>query len=322
MRRVMTVAVLAALMLGLGAANAEVVLDPGAVTGVERFTHVRAVVADDQSVMAWLSAEPLQGGQVFAAGSTDEGAWSEPVQVSGGYPDWVASDGGAGEFSLVRASNGAYWLVWSADTGWRAQVGGAHGNSDSELTYAITSPDIWVSQSPDGRAWSIPEPVAIAPTPDRNPGIIEMPDGRVGVIWISARDGNADLSLAFADDAGTWGEAVQITTDPARDSQYELVHVGPKFVIDTRGRLTLAWVSELSGQPQVYSAVSADGRTWSRPVRVSGGPGDKGFLTIEEAGGGYNLYWSTATDEGEQRWASRSADFVTWGEPRLAPVGK
>jgi hypothetical protein len=316
-------------------AHAELVFDPNAAKGASPVTSVRAVSSSDAAVMAWVSGEPFKGAQVFAARSAGDQTWGNPAQVSGAYPDWVLADGGAGEFSLVRAASGAYLLAWSAATQWRAQVGAAHGSADSGLAYLAQGPDIWVAASSDGRTWGAPQAVALAPTPDRSPGIIEMPDGRVGVIWVSYRDGNTDLSLAFAGPDGNWGQAIQITSDPARDDQYELVHVGPKYTTDSRGRLTLAWVSDRSGAPEAWTAVSADGRTWSHLVQVSSTPGDKGFLTIEEAPialesptgtgqaePGYNLYWSEVTSEGEQRWVSQSRDFVTWSTPKLAPVGK
>jgi hypothetical protein len=342
--------VAAAALIMASAAHADLVFDPGSIKGVERFSYVRAVTSPHQSVMAWLSASPFTGGQIFAAYSTDGDTWSQPVQVSGGYPDWVLTDGGAGEFTLVRLANGSYCFAWSADTGWRATLGGAHGSADSGLTYVAKSPDIWLSGSQDGRTWSAPEPIALAPTPDHDPGIIEMADRRVGVIWVSERDGNQDLCVTFVDAAGTWEKATQITTEPGRDSRYELVHVGPKYVPDSHGRLTLAWVSERTGSPEVWTAISQDGRHWSQLKQVSGlgqqatgesapasrsAQGDKAFLTIEEVqtapenapaggetGSGYDLYWSVLGTEGEQRWVSHSADFVTWGEPELAPAGK
>jgi len=325
--------VVAAVALAVGAAQAEPVLDPGALRGVGQFHRVRMVVSPDAAVMAWLSAAPFLQGQVFVATSTDDGGWSSPVQVSGSYPDWVLFDGGAGEFALARASNGTYWLAWSADTGRRVTITGGPG-ADTDLSYVVHSPDLWVAASADGRTWSAPQPVALAPTPDHDPGIIEMPDGRIGIIWVSGRDGNEDLSLSFQGNVGEWDEAVQITSGPARDSQYELAHVGPKYVPDSRGRLTLAWVSDRSREPQVWTAVSADGRNWSQPVQVSRSAADKGFLTIEdltvnppapgpnEPHPGYNLYWSLPAGENEQRWVSHSPDFVAWSEPELAPPGK
>jgi len=305
------------------AAHAELAFDPGSIKGVEQSFYVRTATSPDQSVMAWISAAPFTGGQVYTASSTDGATWSQPVQVTGGYPDWVLADGGAGEFTLVRLSDGSYCLAWSADTGWRANLGGAHGSGDSGLTYVAKSPDIWLSRSQDGRAWSAPEPVALAPTPDRDPGIIEMANGRIGVIWVSERDGNQDLSVTFRTAAGKWEKATQITTEPGRDNQYELAHIGPKYVPDSRGRLTLAWVSDRSGSPQVWTAISQDGRKWSQLRQVTGleqqaaagaaggsqaPQGDIAFLTIEEvqaaaetapAGGetpsGYNLYWSVGS---------------------------
>jgi len=332
-RATVTLAVVVALAVGM--AYADLALDPGSINGVTQFGYVRSATTPDQSLMAWLSAEPFKGGQVVVARSADKQSWAEPVQVSGAYPDWVLGDGGAGEFSLVRASKGAYWLAWSAATQWRAQLGGAHGSADARLAYVAQGPDIWVATSTDGQTWSPLQPVALAPTPDHDPGIIEMPDGRVGVIWVSYRDGNADLSLAFAGSDGTWDQAIQITSDPARDDQYELVHVGSRYTADSHGRLTLAWVSDRSGAPQVWTAVSADGRSWSKPIHVSSTSGDKGFLTIEESPvpsrsatepeqttPGYSLYWTVITADGEQRWVSRSPDFAAWSAPELAPVGK
>jgi len=307
-------------IFAIAAAHAELIFDPGSIKGVEQSFYVRTATSPAQSVMAWLSATPFSAGQVFAAYSTDGATWSQPVQVSGGYPDWVVADGGAGEFTLVRLSDGSYCLAWSADTGWRATLGGAHGGADSGLTYVAKSPDVWLSRSQDGRTWNAPEPVALAPTPDHDPGIIEMADGRIGVIWVSERDGNQDLSVTYRTAAGKLEKATQITTEPGRDSQYELCHIGPKYVPDSRGRLTLAWVSDRSGSPQVWTAISQDGRRWSQLRQVTGlqrqgtgesagasqaAPSDIAFLTIEEvqaspenapAGGetasGYNLYWS------------------------------
>jgi len=322
-------------IFAIGAAHAELIFDPGSIKGVEQSFYVRTATSPDQSVMAWLSATPFSAGQVFAAYSTGGATWSQPVQVSGGYPDWVVADGGAGEFTLVRLSDGSYCLAWSADTGWRATLGGAHGGADSGLTYVAKSPDVWLSRSQDGRTWSPPEPVALAPTPDHDPGIIEMADGRIGVIWVSERDGNQDLSVTFRTAAGKWEKATQITAEPGRDNQYELAHVGPKYVPDSRGRLTLAWVSDRSGSPQVWTAVSQDGRRWSELRQVTGlqqqatgesagasqaAPSDIAFLTIEEvqaspesapAGSetpsSYNLYWSMGSFGTEGEAAARAS---------------
>jgi len=338
-------------------AHSQPVIDPGSIEGVQGFTHVRAVVGSDAAVMAWLSGDPFVGGQIFATYAAAGENWGPAVQVSGQYSASIGSDGGAGEFSLVRASNGAYWLAWSADTGRRLVVDGVPGG-DAGLGYLVHSPDIWVASSSDGRTWSAPQPVAVAPTPDRDPGIIETTDGRIGVIWVSARDGNEDLSLTFRDSKGEFGQAVQITSGASRNHHYELGHVGPKYLNDSRGTLTLAWVSDRTGEPQVWTAVSSDGRTWSQPVQVSGvarpeqaqgasspeaGSGaalaqpratDVGFLTIEDLAvgqpapapnttpPGYNLYWSVLVGEEERRWVSHSADFVAWSEPELAPQGK
>jgi hypothetical protein len=329
--------VVAAIALAVGAAQADPVFDPGALGGVDQFHHVRAVVSPDAAIMAWLSAPAFQKGQIFVATATDDGGWSSPVQVSGSYPEWVLSDGGADEFALARAFDGTYRLAWSALTGWRAAVTAGHGSADAGLDYVLSSPDIWVAASSDGRTWSAPQPVALAPTSDRAPGIIDMPGGDTGIIWVSDRDGRPALSLAFAAPGQPWSEAVSVAPGIAGGNQYDLAHVGSLFVPDRRGRLSLAWVSDATlrsgeapalrstsdgGEPEVWTAFSADGRAWSPAVKVSSGPGDKGFVTIEEAAEGYNLYWSVQAGQDEQRWVSHSTDFATWSEPQLAPVGK
>ena len=314
--------VVAAVALAVGAAQAEPVFDPGALRGVGQFHHVRMVVSPDAAVMAWLSAAPSAEGQIMASYSTDGQQWGAPVRVSGPYPDWAVSDRGVSEFALARASNGAYWLAWSAVTGGRATVPAGRGNADAGLGYVLSSADIWVSTSGDGRTWSAPQPLALAPAADRAPGIIEMPDGRVGIIWVSDREGKPALSLTFAGAGRQWSPAVRITPGVSDHYQYDLAHVGPLFVPDRRGRLTLAWVSDDSGEPEVWTAFSADGRAWSAAVKVGSGAGDKGFVTIEQAADGYDLYWSVQAGPDEQRWVSHSSDFATWSEPRLAPVGK
>ncbi|HUT74268.1 MAG TPA: hypothetical protein VM221_05450 [Armatimonadota bacterium] len=305
--------------LAAAAAHAELLLDPASIPGVGAFQQVRAVVAADAAVMAWRSGAPSDVGQILAAYSTDGEHWGSPVQVSGAYPEWVVSDDGASEFTLARASSGTYWLAWSATTGWLAEVSPGRGSADAGLSYVARSPDIWISMSEDGRAWSPPGAVALAPTPDRAPGIIEMLDGRMGVIWVSEREGGRALSLTLAVPEH---QTVQASPGISGDLQYDLLHAGPLFVADRRGRLTLAWVSDRDGEPQVWAAWSADGQRWSQSVRVSSQPGAKGFVTVEEVAGGYDLYWSALAGEDEQRWVSHSADFAAWSEPQLAPLGK
>lgn len=310
-------------------ATGQLALDPGSIAGVERYTYVRMALSPDVVVMAWLSAPPFENGQIFASYSVEGTKWSQPVQVSGGYPDWVFA-GGAGELALARASNGTYWLAWSAGTAWLAAVTPARGSADSGQSYLARGSTVWLASSPDGRAWSKPQPVALAPAFNRAPSIIEMPDGRVGVIWVSDRHDRPALWLTFMGGDGTWSPPTEIgfvrsiesTPLPSNSYQYDLAHSGPLFVPDSKGRLILAWVRDEDGGPQVWTALSADGRDWSPPVRVSSGPGDKGLLTIEETDGAYDLYWTAAQGQNEQRWVSHSPDFVAWSEPEPAPLGK
>lgn len=138
---------------------------------------------------------------------------------------------------------------------------------------------------------------------DEDPSVVRTRDGRFRAVWWSKRDGQVDLFTRVSDDGAAWTHERAITSDPDEDFY-------PSLTQARDGTLHLAWfrfVRDLA-QKDVWYARSADGREWSRPVRISSAGLDWAPAIYEDAFGMLWIVWSSGRSGNRELYAVRSGD--------------
>jgi len=147
--------------------------------------------------------------------------------------------------AAVQDKQGRLWAVWEVDDG-----------SDSALFFSYRN---------EGR-WTEPRPVRRRPAAwDRAPTLTVAPDGTLWLAWSSATKAEPDRSRLYI---SRWAGDRWATPRPVPPGDGVLAAKQPILAAAPDGTLWLAWVGFDGNDTEIY-AVSGDGRTWSRPRRVS-----------------------------------------------------
>ena len=123
-----------------------------------------------------------------------------------------------------------------------------------------------------GRTWSKSQVVNDVPAAavEGLHGLSGSADGKLFAVWLDTRSGKGkQLYGAVSKDGGaTWSKNIPIYSSPA-GTICECCH--PSAAIDDRGRLLVMWRNSLAGSRDMYEAASADGATFTEPVKLGSG---------------------------------------------------
>jgi hypothetical protein len=149
------------------------------------------------------------------------------------------------------------------------------------------------------------DPVQIAKEGDvdEDASVVRTRDGRFRAVWWSKRNGQVDLFTRVSDDGVTWTDEQAITNDPGEDYYPSL--------IQSRDRtFHLAWFRFVRGlaRKDIWYARSADGREWSRPVRISTAGLDWAPAMYEDSFGMVWIVWSSTRSGNRELYTVRSGD--------------
>jgi hypothetical protein len=235
--------------------------------------------------------------------STDGVTWSAPVEAARtdqpnlGYDkNWLTCDNGAGSPFRGRCYL-AYTLI------------GAGGRDD-----------LAVQRSDDGgRTWSAPATMQIAVT-----GVIPvvLPTGRLVLAFWSSR---SMASVTSTDGGLTLNAAVTIATFRSRDARPFRSPPVLAATADGRGRVVAVWqdcrFSTDCASNDIVLSRSADGTTWSEPVRVTSGRNAvMPTIGVEPGTGRLAIAYYAIQRNGVDGELVTSRDGARWTAPRrLSP---
>jgi hypothetical protein len=149
------------------------------------------------------------------------------------------------------------------------------------------------------------EPVQIASDgdADEDASVVRTRDGQFRAVWWSKRNGQYDLFTRVSDDGATWTDEIAITNDPEED-------YAPSLIQSRDGTFHLAWfrLVRALARKDIWYARSADGRTWSRPVRISTQGLDWVPAIYEDSFGMVWIVWSSGRSGNRELYTVRSGD--------------
>lgn len=227
------------------------------------------------------SEEAGGAGHVFFSGSRDDGrTWNEPVRVTDG--------------SLSATNRHPCVVVDSANrvfVAWQQQVAGE--------TWEVAA-----TRSLDGGV-SFEPPAAISHPydgqDDVRPVMVSDQFGRVYVAWEHVAV-QRKIDLTWSQDGGrTFEGAATVYADTTADGP-----LNPDLTVDESGHLHLVWEEQGATKSIFYmrsTGVNAD-RTWLDPIRVHGGPVERGPLEPVVAvgpSGELLVVWQTAIGDESSR---------------------
>jgi subtilisin family serine protease len=148
--------------------------------------------------------------------------------------------------SILQASDGRLWVVWSSD-----RLGQPR--------------DLWYRTSSDGGdTWSTDTQLTTDPAWDSFPDLAQTTDGTLWVVWASDRSGTQIWSKTSSDGGTTWSAETQLTTGGDQNSE-------PAILQADDGRLWLVWMSGPSSAAKIWFKTSSDGgATWSAESQLTG----------------------------------------------------
>lgn len=162
--------------------------------------------------------------------------------------------------------------------------------------------------SPIGAA---PIRLAAASAEDEDPAVVHTRDGGFRAVWWSKRDGQVDLYTAVSRDGETWTDEVAITRDGIDDFY-------PALTQSRDGAFHLAWfrLDRRTMRKDIWYAHSDDGRTWTRPARITSSGLDWAPAVYEDGFGMVWIVWSSGRSGNRELYTVRSGDGGrTWSKP-------
>ena len=168
--------------------------------------------------IAWFS-DRSGNFDIWYSNSNDGTNWSPGKQITNdGSVDWIPS--------LIQDLDGTFWIAWSSNRS---------GNKD-----------IWLSNSNDGRNWSIPIQLTINTNEDDFPHLIQSPDGNFMIVWARHHPDNekpgysnptSEIFYSTSTDGITWAAPVQLTNDSSVDTL-------PCIYQDSGATYLISWTSD------------------------------------------------------------------------------
>jgi hypothetical protein len=136
---------------------------------------------------------------------------------------------------------------------------------------------------------------------------IAVCDSIVYVVWMDARDGNAEIYYKRSTDNGaTWEQDVRLTNEN-NNSHSPSIAVCDSIV-------HVAWVDERDGNYEIYYKRSVDnGVTWEQDVRLTDDPNHSVYPSIAVCDSIVHVAWCDNRDGNSEIYYKRSVDNgVTW----------
>ena len=220
-----------------------------------------------------------------------------------------------------------------SDDGTRALVAWSR-DKDGLSTYVVEARTATISGTPAVQSWSPVDEVSPGIDDDQHPVVDLNASGSRGLIaWRHITDPDWSILIATVANASTtptWGDPVEIATDPVTDPTYDYIKDLTVAISSTGISATVGWVrSYADGDDRVQSSsgtFSATTSTWGAITTLASGDSVTGFdLDLSVSGSRATAVWSRTGGCGECTMAA-SADIdeviATWGEAAQAsPVG-
>lgn len=250
----------------------------------------RTSASAGQQLVGGAAAYVFEGPTLFIARSRDGGTtWDQiatPVKGVGplvtvltpvGYADVGATLFQDKEMITV-GPDGTVYVTWTSYTFSYADVVTPLGR---QTQGDYTAPIMMIKSTDAGTTWS--QPVKLSQATDNQGSIPAVtPDGRLVVAWSEFPDHKEETTrilVRTSDDKGaTFSAPVKVaefsTVQPTHRTRTGSF---PSLAVDTssgehRGRLSLVWAGNVTGDHDVYLSQSMDGKVWSAPVRVNQDP--------------------------------------------------
>jgi len=213
---------------------------------------------------------------IWYSDSPDGINWSEPTQLTTDVSDdWVPS--------LSKDSSGAFWITWSSgksgnqDIWYTTSQDGENWSNATQLTMDASEDDcpwllqdsngtywvvwhsnrqgtydIFYSNSTDGANWSEPVALITDESTDMYPFMLQDSQGRYWIVWTSDRsDMWGDIWYCFSQDGHEWSTPHQLTEMTGEDYT-------PRLMEDSSGVIWVTWVSDRSGNLDIWYAKMAE----------------------------------------------------------------
>ena len=170
--------------------------------------------------------------------------WSSDTQLTFVSPPWDETP------SVMQASDGTIWVVWSSDR---------EGVGKNELYYKTSSDN--------GFSWSGDIRLTTSPSIDSRPSVMQASDGTIWVVWSSYRTHDFEIYYKTSSDNGfSWSADTQLTTYSGRD-------VDPHITQLIDGRIWVIWHRDFEGNFDLFYKTSSDnGVSWSDEERLTTNP--------------------------------------------------
>lgn len=208
----------------------------------ENFDGIPDILQTDNGAIwvFWSRNDEAENYDIFYTISLDEGSsWSPETRLTA---DTATNTG----VSVLQASNGSIWLVWSSDR-----------TGSYEIFYK-TSPDL-------GASWSNDTQLTFHPSDNLKPAVCQLSNGSIWVVWGSDRTEDFELYLKTSSDFGaSWSEDMRLTLDP---NYYDKM---PCVVETSDGLIWLFWSSDRTGKGDIYYK-TYNGANWSEETQLVSG---------------------------------------------------
>ncbi len=193
---------------------------------------------------------------------------------------YVAYTDAAGSFASIDlriVSSGDGGVTWSSpatitDSSATAPVGvvlvARPGGEVHALWIDLFSGNIFADRSFDGGlTWG--KDVRVNDVPGSAafgfPSVTMSSKGALFVAWVDGRNGNRDIFASRSDDGGsTWSAAVRVNDDRSTNDQDQV-----SLAMDGNDVVHAAWVDFRTGNYNIFSSSSKDGKRWSANERVT-----------------------------------------------------
>jgi hypothetical protein len=188
--------------------------------------------------------------------------------------------------AIVQTS-GDIWLAWASDR-----------NGDGELYYKISS-DL-------GETWSYETRLTSQAGDDGCPAIAEDQDGRIWVVWQSAREGGYEIYYKTYDGT-SWSQDVSLTQNTFAD-------IEPSITQASDGLIWVIWSSNRKdGNYEIYY-VTFDGDSWSSVKRLTNNESQDYYPEVVESDDGELwVVWCTDRD-GRSEVYYKIFNGISWSD--------
>ncbi|NOR85033.1 hypothetical protein GQ473_02860 [archaeon] len=149
---------------------------------------------------------------------------------------------------------------------------------------------------------------------DMTPSAIIDSEGTIYAVYASDREGNYDIFYQTSNDGGsTWSASTKITTSDADDFSPIIMQV-------FSGKYFIIYVSDSTGNKEVWSVTSNDGSSWSAPINITNSFENKMKPSIiQDISGKFWISWTVSVfgvGEGQvdKMQYMTSIDGATWSD--------